>query len=141
MQYATYREPLLTEKQNHGVPVFSPMCSPSFAAALRQSESVEDIRWGVPKVPPVDRDRSALPAHPNVLQFDDRSTATRFSTDPTYAQRAVAPGHRLPQDDAMSPLAIYHKLKALELTALSTFRSEQAQRQRAAYIKPRDVAW
>ena len=110
----SYRESL-SANQDPGVPVFSPRCNPSFVAALRQSESQEDIRWGVPKVPPI---TPALPGVPTVEQYTDKLSARNFSLDPTYAQRANAPNHTLPVDVLPQPsnadgLALYHKLKSL----------------------------
>ncbi len=133
---ATYRE--LPANPDHGVPVFSPLCNPSFMAALRQNESQEDIRWGVPKVPPPS---PAQPPHANVQQFTDISSARDFSLDPTYAQRSQVVDHILPQDSTLPALALYHKLKALERTALTSFRNDQLTLQRLAYIKPGDTSW
>ena len=133
---ATYREPLA--KPDAGVPVFSPLCNPSFLAALRQNESQEDIRWGVPRVPPPS---PAQVPQPIVHQFTDASSARDFSLDPTYAQRTTTVNHILPQDSTLPALTLYHKLKALERTALQSFRDEQLTAERLAYIKPGDTTW
>lgn len=126
--------------EDHGVPVFSPLCDPRFSAAVKQNETQDDIRWGVPKVPPPS---PVEPPRPRVAQFDDSASATNFSLDPTYAQRTYTlhPGNILPQDTALPSLALYHKLKRVELDALAKFRDEQTVAQRLAYIKPGDEPW
>ena len=134
---ATYREPI-EPSRTHGIPVFSPLCDPSYRAAMQQSESEEDIRWGVPKVPPPS---PAQRENPSVPQFNDIVSAHDFSLDPTYSERAVTVDHILPRDMALPALNLYHKLKALERDALNRFRNEQIAQQRAAYIKPGDISW
>ncbi len=136
-QDTTYRENIPTN-QDHGVPVFSPLCNPNFLAALRQNETQEDIRWGVPKVPPPS---PAQPPLSNAYQFSDLRSARDFSLDPTYAQRTEVTHHILPADSTLPALALYHKLKALELSALSNFRDQHLTLNRVAYIKPGDETW
>ena len=135
---ATYRESL--EENLHGIPVFSPLCGPQYKQALQQNEHSEDIRWGVPKVPPVS---APQPSKPLVTQFNDAPSARSFSTDPSYAERAsrIPPGALLPADTNVPALALYHHLKKLELDALVAFKNQQAIASRLPYIKPRDETW
>ena len=138
-QDASYREQKDEASENdRGVPIFSPLCAPDYMAALKQNENKQDLRWGVPKVPPVTPTR---PAHPQVFQFDDSASAQGYSLDPSYAQRAAVPSRLLPQDTLSPPLALYHRMKAAELSALGSFRNIEATGKRLPYIKPGDQAW
>jgi hypothetical protein len=123
---------------DHGIPVFSPLCDPAYIAALKQNESDQDLRWGVPDVPEI---TPAVPPHPHVFQFDDSPSAQGFSLDPSYAERSIVPSRILPQDTLSPPLALYHRLKAAELDALGSFRNIQATSKRLSYIKPGDHSW
>jgi hypothetical protein len=134
---ATYREQ--APKVQSGIPVFSPLCNPQFQNAAKQNEYKEDLRWGAPTVsvepvPPV--------APRRLTQFDDSPSASGFSSDPTYAERARSfPRTILPADVGAPALALYHKLKRLEFEAFGLFQGQQALEKRMQHIKPRDAGW
>ena len=126
---ASYREQLRVNA-DHGVRMFSPLCGPA-----RQNGIVIDddanARWGVPVVPPPSPVSEA-----QVPQLRDLESAQGYSADPTYADRAANFGRPLPSDTALPSLALYHKLKAVEKSALAQFRGMETEDKRLCYVNP-----
>lgn len=114
---ATYREELCNKDQR-GIPIFSPMCAPGRTVDSSLSNSVGEKSFNNSKygdldcyVPPVNYPQT-------IYKFDDSASAKDWFNDPTYAQLSAAKNQR--KVLTVPPaLQIYQNKKASEKAAIS----------------------
>ncbi len=134
---STYREELCN-KDEKGIPVFSPLCKPgrTVDTNLTYQVSNQDLQKlykerllaeqndNLCYIPPVH-----YPSKHAVRSFDDSNSANNWFNDPTYAQhvarRQYVPGKGIQEnhDKDSASLQLYHVAKTMERVAGSMMQS------------------